>query len=132
MDKYKILLVDDERSEREGVSFLIERYGYPLEIKQASNGQKALEQMEREAFDILFTDVKMPVMDGLTLAKEVARAYPETVIIIFSAYSEFDYAKRAMEARVVNYLLKPVEVEEFRSCMEDVIERIRKNRAEAT
>lgn len=132
MDKYKILLVDDEQSEREGVSFLIERYGYPLEIKQASNGQKALELMEREAFDILFTDVKMPVMDGLTLAKEVARAYPETVIIIFSAYSEFDYAKRALEARVVNYLLKPVEVEEFRSCMEDVIERIRKNRAEAT
>ena len=42
MEQYKILLVDDERTEREGISFLIERYGYPLEIHQAVNGKKAL------------------------------------------------------------------------------------------
>lgn len=128
MEKYKILLVDDERSEREGVSFLIEKFGYPLEIKEASNGQKALELMKKEKFDILFTDVKMPIMDGLELSKEVSSIYPDTVIIIFSAYSEFDFAKKAMEAGVVNYLLKPVEVEEFRKCMDDVIDKIRKSK----
>lgn len=128
MEKYKILLVDDERQEREGISFLIERYGYPLQVEQASNGQKALELMKKEEFDILFTDVKMPVMDGLTLAKEVAEAYPETIIIIFSAYSEFSFARKAMEAGVVNYLLKPVEVQEFQRCMEGVIDKIQKNR----
>lgn len=128
MEKYKILLVDDERSEREGISFLIEKFGYPLEIKEASNGQKALELMKKESFDILFTDVKMPIMDGLVLSKEVFSAYPDTVIIIFSAYSEFDFAKKAMEAGVVNYLLKPVEVDEFRKCMDDVIDKIRKSK----
>ena len=128
MEKYKILLVDDERSEREGVSFLIDKFGYPLEIKQAANGQKALELMRKEAFDILFTDVKMPIMDGLELAKEVSALYPDTIIIIFSAYSEFDFAKKAMEAGVVNYLLKPVEIDEFKICMDAVLEKIEKNR----
>ncbi|MDD7049497.1 MAG: response regulator [Lachnospiraceae bacterium] len=128
MDKYKILLVDDERQEREGISFLIERYGYPLQIKQAVNGQKALEMMKKEEFDILFTDVKMPVMDGLTLAREVAQAYPKTIIIIFSAYSEFNFARKAMEAGVVNYLLKPVEIQEFQHCMEGVINKLNENR----
>lgn len=126
MRKYTILLVDDERNEREGVSFLIERYGYPLQIQQASNGKKALELMEKEHFDILFTDVKMPVMDGLALANEVSKRYPETIIIIFSAYSEFDFAKKAMQAGVVNYLLKPVEIDEFKRCIEEAIEKIQK------
>lgn len=130
MTKYTILLVDDERDEREGVSFLIERYGYPLQIQQAPNGKKALERMEKEHFDILFTDVKMPVMDGLTLANEVSKRYPATKIIIFSAYSEFDFAKKAMEAGVVNYLLKPVEIDEFKRCIEGVIEKIQKEQRE--
>lgn len=128
MERYKILLVDDERMEREGISFLVKRYGYPLEIRQAVNGQKALELMEEEEFDILFTDIKMPIMDGLDLSKEVAVRYPETIIIIFSAYSEFDYAKKAMEAGVVNYLLKPIELEEFQLCMERVLKRLQEKR----
>ena len=129
MDKYKILLVDDERSEREGVSFLIEKFGYPLEIKEASNGEKAFEMMKKEHFDILFTDVKMPVMDGLELSSLVSKNFPDTLIIIFSAYSVFDFARKAMEAGVMHYLLKPVEIEEFKSCMEEAIEKIRKSRS---
>lgn len=128
MEKYKILVVDDERQEREGISFLIEKYGYPLEIKQAANGQKALELLKKEKFDIVFTDVKMPIMDGLELSSQVAKNYPETFIIIYSAYSEFDFAKKAMEAGVINYLLKPVEVDEFKKCIEDTIDKIEKNK----
>lgn len=128
MERYKILLVDDERREREGISFLIERYGYPLEIRQAVNGQKALELMKEESFDILFTDVKMPIMDGLDLSKAVSVEYPQTIIIIFSAYSEFDYAKKAMEAGVVNYLLKPIELDEFQRCMEGVLKKLQEKK----
>lgn len=125
MDRYKILLVDDERKESEGISFLINRYGYPLEIRQAANGKKALELMEKESFDILFTDVKMPIMDGLSLAKAVSTQWPETIIIIFSAYSEFDYAKKAIEAGVVDYLLKPIELDEFQRCMERTLKKLK-------
>ena len=62
--------------------------------------------------DILFTDVKMPYKDGLELAKETFQFNPGIRIVIFSAYGEFEYAKRAMEANAVDYLLKPIELDE--------------------
>ena len=130
MERYKILLVDDERSEREGIAFLIQRYGYPLQVRQASNGQRALELMQEEKFNILFTDIKMPVMDGLTLVQEVAKAYPETISVIFSSHCEFDFAQKAMEAGVAGYLPKPIELREFQSCMERVMQKVRKKHAD--
>lgn len=124
----KILLVDDEREEREGIAYLIKKFGYPLSVGEAQNGVKALEYMERHEVDILFTDVKMPMMNGLELAKAVNEAYPDTRIIIFSAYGEFDYAKQALEANAVNYLLKPIEIDEFRSVMENLLLTIQEER----
>ena len=62
----KILLVDDEREEREGISWLIEKYKYPLEIMQAANGKEALKCIENHKIDILFTDVKMPIMNAVS------------------------------------------------------------------
>ena len=61
---YKILIVDDESIEREGISFLIEKYKLPLEVAQATNGKTALEYMRTHPIDILLTYVKMPQMDG--------------------------------------------------------------------
>lgn len=123
----KILLVDDEKSEREGIQFLIERFHFDLEVEEAVNGKAALEYIEKHTdIDILLTDVKMPYMDGLELAKRVNDMQRDIVIIIFSAYSEFDYAKKACEANAVNYLLKPIEVDEFQTVMSHVIELCQK------
>lgn len=119
-----ILLVDDEREERDGIQFLIEKYNYPLNVSHAPNGRAALEYINNNCVDILFTDVKMPLMNGLELSRLVNESYPDIRIIIFSAYSEFDYAKQAMEANAVNYLLKPIEVEEFKEVMSSVIEAV--------
>lgn len=124
-----ILLVDDEREEREGIAWLIRKFGFPLAVTQAPNGKKALEQMEQSPADILFTDVKMPLMNGLELAKAVNGRFPETKIIIFSAYGEFEYARQALEANAVNYLLKPIEVEEFRRVMEELLDTIAEERS---
>lgn len=110
--------------EREGISWLIKKYKYPLEIVQAANGKEALQCIEKYKIDILFTDVKMPVMNGLELAKEVYKRWPEIKIIIYSAYGEFDYAKQALEANAVSYLLKPIEIEEFQKLMVSVIQAI--------
>lgn len=126
----RILLVDDEQEEREGISYLIRKYGYPLAVSEAPNGKRALEYMESHSVDILFTDVKMPMMNGLELAKAVNAAYPETKIIIFSAYGEFDYAKQALEANAVNYLLKPIELDEFRNVMENLICSIQEEKSQ--
>lgn len=120
-DTQKILLVDDDANERGGVQFLIHRGKMPLEVREAPNGKRALDMIRAEPVDILFTDVKMPYMDGLELADIVSREYPNIKIIVFSAYGEFEYAKRAMKANAVTYLLKPIDINEFETVMKNTI-----------
>lgn len=127
---FRILLVDDEAQEREGIRFLIDRYKLPLLVSEASNGQRALEYLKTNEVDILFTDVKMPYKDGLELAKETYELNPDIRIIIFSAYGEFEYAKRAMEAHAVDYLLKPIELEEFEKIMNKVLGELKQKEEE--
>lgn len=117
----KILLVDDEREEREGISYLIQKYKYPLEVIQAASGKEALEILTSQKIDILFTDVKMPIMSGLELARAVRENDKNIKIIIFSAYAEFEYAKQAIEMNALRYLLKPIELDEFKELMDDVL-----------
>lgn len=117
----KILLVDDEREEREGIAYLIQKFKYPLEIIQAASGKEALEILSNQKIDILFTDVKMPVMSGLELARAVRETDKTMKIIIFSAYAEFEYAKQAIEMNALRYLLKPIEIDEFKELMDDVL-----------
>ena len=117
----KILLVDDEREEREGIAYLIQKFRYPLEVVQAASGKEALEILQNQEIDILFTDVKMPVMSGLELARKVRETDKTIKIIIFSAYAEFEYAKQAIEMNALRYLLKPIEIDEFKELMDDVL-----------
>lgn len=128
---YRILLVDDEAQERQGITWLIQKYQLPFLIAEAANGQKAEEYLKNHPVDVLFTDVKMPYKDGLELAKEVYEWNPDIKIVIFSAYGEFDYAKRAMEARAVDYLLKPIELDEFERVMHKVISELKEMEAKA-
>ena len=135
-----ILLVDDDSNERDGVHFLIKREEFPLTVLEAPNGKRALDIIRTRNVDILFTDVKMPYMDGLELSAVIHEEFPEIKIIIFSAYSEFEYAKKAMEAKAVNYLLKPIDVQEFskvltvainQCCEEKLLVEQRKQRMQA-
>ena len=119
---YKILVVDDESIEREGISFLIEKYKFPLEVAQATNGKTALEYMRTHPIDILLTDVKMPQMDGLELARHTFEKYPDVRILVFSAYGEFEFAKKAMAAQAVSYLLKPIDPEELTHAVDKAVQ----------
>jgi two-component system response regulator YesN len=119
---FNILLVDDEKNERVGIRFLIDKFGFPLSIAEASHGKAALEYIKNNPVDILLTDIKMPFMDGLELEKIVQQEYNDSIIIIiFSAFNDFEYARGAIEARAVNYLLKPIDVAEFEKTMNSVI-----------
>ncbi|WP_337473564.1 response regulator, partial [Jutongia sp.] len=80
--------------------------------------------------DILLTDIKMPFMDGLELAENVMKKYPQTKMVIFSGYGEFEYARKAMKSGVDSYILKPVDPEEFRNTMEKVLQEIEGERLE--
>ncbi|NOU98255.1 response regulator [Paenibacillus sp. LMG 31456] len=110
---YKVLVVDDEKIEREGIKFLIRHYAFPIEIFEAENGLKALEVLKTQKVDILFTDIRMPFMDGLQLIAEARPVQPDLRTIILSAYGEFEFAKEAIRLQVTHYLLKPVETDEF-------------------
>lgn len=125
----KVLIVDDERIERNGLAMLVKRLSLPFETFDAPNGADALNMMREQSYDVLLTDIRMPFMDGIQLAHEVRKLHPETCIIIFSAYADFQNAQKAMREDVFRYLLKPVDVMEFKQVMLDAANRIEQGRA---
>lgn len=114
MYKYKILLVDDEEEIRQSMiqKMQWEALGYEL-VGDAENGEDALEKIRGLEPDLVLTDIKMPYMDGLQLAEHIKRERSSTEIIIFSGFDDFEYAQQAMKLGVIEYILKPVNVEEL-------------------
>lgn len=119
---FTILIVDDEQVEREGIAFLIRKFDIPLEMMEAENGEKALSLIRSHTVDILFTDIKMPFMNGLDLIHQAREIQPKIKSIIFSAYSEFDYARKAIQDKAMSYILKPIDIKEFLDVLGRVIE----------
>ncbi|AZS15109.1 response regulator [Paenibacillus lutimineralis] len=119
-----ILVVDDHQDEREGIAFLIEELALPLQVEIADNGRRALEYLQEHSVDILFTDVRMPQMDGLVLTRQALELHPELKVILFSGFAEFEYAQTAIALGVSDYLLKPVNVEAFQATMNKVISEL--------
>jgi Response regulator containing CheY-like receiver domain and AraC-type DNA-binding domain len=111
---FRVIIVDDEKKIREGMKKLInwEEYDFSI-IGQASDGVEALELCRNVLPDLVITDIKMPRMDGLTLASELKKINSHINIIILSGYSDFSYAKQAIKYGVDNYLLKPVNIGEL-------------------
>ena len=124
----RALIVDDEGIERRGIAMIVKRLALPYEVQDAANGEEALALLRRERFDVLLTDIYMPFMDGLTLAHEARALYPELYIIILSAYADFQKAQQAMQENVYRYLLKPVNVLEFKEVMCEAANRIEQGR----
>lgn len=110
---YRMLIVDDEKNERDCILYLLKNSGFELEIREAEDGIAALDLLKVWPAHILFTDVQMPRMDGLELIREALKLYPDIRPIIFSGYADFAYAKTAISLGVENYILKPVVPEEF-------------------
>ena len=123
--KYSIMVVDDEASERQGIARLIKKYEYPLKIFTAQNGEEAFRMMSENPVDILLTDIRMPFVDGMELISMVKEAGMTPFCIIYSAYGDFEYAKKAIGLGVVQYLLKPVSLQEFQSVFTHILEACR-------
>ena len=125
-----ILIVDDEKLERNGIKFLLQREKEEFRILEAANGKDALGVLMSDSVDILFSDVKMPYMSGLELSSQARELCPGLEIVIFSGYNDFSYAKEALRYGVVDYVLKPVDPEEFHKTLERVISHISVRREE--
>ncbi|MCI8556522.1 MAG: response regulator [Lachnospiraceae bacterium] len=106
---YKALLVDDEALIREAISENIpwEELGFEL-IASCENGREAMDQIRRTPPELLLTDICMPYVDGIELARYVHENHPDTKTVIISGYDEFEYAKQAVRYQVMEYILKPI------------------------
>ncbi|MBU3875077.1 response regulator [Faecalicatena sp. AGMB00832] len=122
---YKVLLVDDEILVREAISAKIEwnKLGFEL-AKDCENGKDAIEFMEKNQVDVVLTDICMPYIDGMGLSKYVYENFPQTTIIIFSGYSDFEYAKQAIQYKVAEYILKPVTARELSEVLSRIKEKL--------
>ena len=105
----KIFLAEDEVVVRETIKRMIpwEELGFEL-VGEAADGEMALPLLLRQQPDLLITDIKMPFMDGLTLARLAKKEIPGLKVVILSGYDDFNYAKRAIGIGVEDYLLKPI------------------------
>lgn len=105
----KIFLAEDEVIVRETIKRMIpwENLGFEL-VGEAADGEMALPLLLRQKPDLLITDIKMPFMDGLTLAKVAKKEIPGLKVVILSGYDDFNYAKQAINIGVEDYLLKPI------------------------
>lgn len=111
---YKILIIDDEILIRELIKKSIDFNALGFEIVgEAKDGRQAMEMIEALHPNLLLLDINIPIINGITLAQSVNKEYPEIQIIILTGYSQFDYAKGAIEAGVLDYLLKPLNNSEF-------------------
>jgi two-component system, response regulator YesN len=86
-------------------------------LKSAEDGEEAVELIERYLPDLLITDIKMPVLDGLGLVERIRATNADIRILIISGYSEFEYARRAIELGVDDYILKPIDIEALRETL---------------
>ncbi|MCR4670931.1 MAG: response regulator [Saccharofermentans sp.] len=123
MDLFKVFICEDESIVREGLRDMIpwEKYGFEF-AGDAPDGEMALPMIRKIKPDVLITDITMPFMDGLSLAKTVTKELPDIKIIVISGYSDFEYARKAIQIGVEQYLLKPV----TKTDMINVLEATRK------
>lgn len=123
-----ILITDDERLVRISLlSMLEELYPGVHHISQARDGEELIHMVEKDFYDMVFVDINMPKINGLD-ALEICRGKsPETQWCILTGYAEFEYAKRSIRLGVKEYLLKPLDIDQLKELMENMIkEKLRK------
>ncbi|RKJ01946.1 response regulator [bacterium D16-54] len=129
---FRLMIADDEDAERMGIRFLLHKFGYAFEIREASDGMEALKGLREFPADILMTDVKMPFLNGIELAAKVREQFPDMQIIFFSGYDDFEYVKQALSLQAVDYILKPVDPAEFNRVIGRGVERLMRDKEAIT
>lgn len=118
---YRLLIVDDEPLTRRFLKQTIPILSTKWEvIAEAMDGQEAIEILEKCAVDLVITDIKMPGINGIDLCKNIYKSYPVVKCVLLSGYGEFEYAKKAIEYNVYNYLLKPIVNNELKKVLDEL------------
>ncbi len=111
---YKLIIIDDKQNVIDGIRQLGNWSEHDVEYAgSAANGVEALALLEDVEPDIAITDISMPLMDGLSFAEKALDRFPQLKIIILSGYDQFDYAQKAIRLGVLEYLTKPIKIEQI-------------------
>ncbi len=129
MDKPHILIAEDEKTQRELLEGFLKKEGFSVET--ASDGKQALEKIGTDFFDIAFLDYKMPELDGLQTLREIRKRFPDLPVVMMTAYGTVETAVASMKEGALDYLTKPIDLDELLLIIRKVLERstlIRENR----
>jgi DNA-binding NtrC family response regulator len=117
-ERLRIMVVDDELIVRESLYHWFKKAGHMVEA--VSSGNEALDILEKEPFEVLFVDMKMPRMNGLELLKRVKEGYPDAIVIIITAYGSIESSVEAMKLGASDYLLKPFKPDQLALVLEKI------------
>lgn len=116
--KKRILVVDDEENARIGLSKLLEREGF--EVESVSNGYEALNYLTQRDVNVIVTDINMPEMNGIAFLKELNKSFPQSNVIMITAYGGVDSYIEAMNLGAFEYINKPVKIDELKSILKKI------------
>ena len=121
MKKLRVLLVDDEVMIREGFKQLFDWQAHDCEVVgEACDGMEALTQIDTLRPDIVIMDINIPIMNGLKVIQLSRIKHPNTAFVIVSGYDDFSYCREALRLQITDYILKPVNYEEFGTCIDSL------------
>ena len=121
MRKLRVLLVDDEIMIREGFKKLFDWETHGCTVAgEAADGMEALAKIDALNPDIVIMDINIPIMNGLKVIKMSRIKHPDTAFIIVSGYDDFSYCREALRLKITDYILKPVNYEEFGTCIDNL------------
>lgn len=123
---YKVVIVDDEPIIVEGLKKTVDWEKFNCQVVGvAFSGEEGLKLIRNEKPDIIFTDIQMPRLDGLTMIAAIKSEFPHTQISILTGYRDFDYAQRAIRIGVTRFLLKPSKMDELMEALEVMTEKLK-------
>jgi len=120
-ETHSILVVDDERSMRDFLAIMLKKEGY--RVTSVEDGNQAIKAIQKDIYDLVITDIKMPGIDGLQVLQTIKELSPETLVIMITAFSSTQDAVKAMKQGAIDYISKPFEVEEIKLVIRNALER---------
>ncbi|SDF82554.1 response regulator transcription factor [Sporolituus thermophilus] len=128
----RVLIVDDERWVRAALRWTVDKTGLPFTVvHECADGLEALDWLKTNQVELILSDIRMPVMDGLAFVRELRQRQSRQDVILITVHDDFQFVQNAIRQGVCDYLLKPVELPAMKECLENWLQRRRREAAVA-
>jgi two-component system response regulator YesN len=126
---YNVLIIDDEEPLHEAIRIVGDWDNLGIgHIYEATNGRLGLELLGQHKIDLVMVDMKMPELNGIEFLRAIEKAYPDLLTIVISGYDDFEFTRQAIQSRVVDYLLKPINRQDFNQALRKAVDILESRR----